>query len=331
MAADATTLHAGHTPDRRRVIDLPRLPEADEEVVPCDLCGSEDARLLYVIGDFRLHVDEREWGVVQCRHCGLGWLAPRPRAHVMKRYYPASYYAERGEKHARARFAAQSEYVGPFRGRLLDVGCARGEFLRYMRSRGWDVVGLEAHAEDLPKDIPIGRGWDAPELASGDFDAITAWSVFEHLHHPLGSFQRARDLLRAGGRLVLHVPNLASPRSRLAWQEDVPRHLYFFSAGTLDRYAKRAGLTLVKVHHDTRIMDGSGGNFIRLHLARAAGKSGTEYLRWASIPSRAERRRAWPAGHFALAPFGIVERIATAPVVRRRLKLNGYIVAVFVR
>ncbi|HEX2086098.1 MAG TPA: class I SAM-dependent methyltransferase [Solirubrobacteraceae bacterium] len=297
----------------------------------CNLCGSPDARLLYRSRDFRLRVDDEEYGVVRCTRCGLGYLRPRPDPEGIARYYPDSYYDGRDVDAAGDRMAAQAEYLGfapP--GRMLDVGAARGDFLRFMKARGWDVIGLDPYApEERPGDVRIVRSWDDPELGDG-FDAITAWSVFEHLHDPLSYFERARAKLRPGGRLIIHVPNLRSLRSRWAYLEDVPRHLYFFSRPTLRAYGERVGLPLKQVHHDTRVMDGGAPGVLRLHAFRLAGGDAAEFMRWAQV-DRATRRREHPVLYTLGAPLAALERVVSAPVVRRMLRVNGYVVAVYER
>src|SRR5207248_3822124 len=72
------------------------------------------------------------------------------------------------------------------KGRLLDVGCANGDFPRYMIRRGWDVEGVEV--ADSSKTITDFKVWrrefgalDVPDEA---YDAVTAWAVLEHVHEP---------------------------------------------------------------------------------------------------------------------------------------------------
>ena len=216
-------------------------------------------------------------------------------------------------------------------GRLLDVGAADGDFLDVAAQRGWQVVGVEPFStRSLERGFTTVADLNDPALKSGSFDVVTAWSSFEHLHDPASAFERVYGLLKPGGRLVIHVPNFRSIMSRWSFREDVPRHLYFFSAATLRAYGDRCGLPLVRVKHDTAIMDGSGHGFLKLWLWRLLGDSIRSFFEWERLP-RAERRRARPGFVALSAPIGVAERVVLAERVRRWLRVNGYIVAVFER
>ncbi len=54
------------------------------EQVACNLCGRSNPRRLFRLRDYRLQVDDLEWNVVNCRHCGLGYLIPRPAREEMR-------------------------------------------------------------------------------------------------------------------------------------------------------------------------------------------------------------------------------------------------------
>ncbi len=58
------------------------------EHVSCNLCGSTDLRPVYSMPDARFPTSERFW-VVECLHCGLGFVNPRPDPLEMAGYYPA--------------------------------------------------------------------------------------------------------------------------------------------------------------------------------------------------------------------------------------------------
>jgi len=104
--------------------------------------------------------------------------------------------------------------------RLLDVGCGRGELLRYAAEHGAIPTGLDYSMDALKLAVPILDGTNASLLranvrqlpfADGTFDLMVALDLVEHLHpHELDAMLReAYRLLAPGGRLIVHtMPNL---------------------------------------------------------------------------------------------------------------------------
>lgn len=299
------------------------------EHVDCNLCGSGERKLLYRLRDYRLGVDDAEWSVVQCRSCGLGYLDPRPTASEIARYYPPTYFAGREgliERHRR-----QARYLPRGPGRLLDVGAGRGDFLALARDRGWEVEGIDAFGDEHPHRLAIRRIRFPEEcdLPSERYDVVTAWAVFEHLHDPASAFAECARLLRPGGRLIVQVPNLRSVFGRWSLQEDVPRHLYFFSPPTLRRYGGSAGLRLLRIFHTTDLFRGSSGRgVLRLALVRALGRSTDEFFD-VYRASRGERFRRWPLLATAWTVVSAFERLVLADGLVRALRISGQIVAQF--
>lgn len=136
--------------------------------------------------------------------------------------------------------------------RLLDVGCGGGALLARMRSRGWEVEGIDIDEAALgvarAAGVPVTSA-TLEELAEENplrrFDVITLDHVLEHLHDPVASLREARRLLRPGGILWLATPNLAALGHRTfgrSWMPlDPPRHLVLFSPGALARALAAAG------------------------------------------------------------------------------------------
>jgi SAM-dependent methyltransferase len=296
------------------------------EHAACNLCGADDAKLLYRQRDERLRVDDIEWNLVQCRRCGLGYLNPRPTREEVTVYYPETYFA--GRAHMADRYRRQASYVPGDGGRLLDVGTARGDFLAVMRDRGWDVTGIELSQDaGNPHSLTIHRQAFPEEcnLRGEQFDVITAWAVFEHLHDPAAALAACARLLRPGGLLIVQVPNLNSIHARWARLEDVPRHLYFFTPGALRRYADSVGLELSRVVHTTDLFGGSGRGALRLAFVRGLGKSTEEFFEIWRTPKR-ERFRRWPALTVGWTAVSAVEHVLLADTVVRLARLSGQIV-----
>ena len=138
------------------------------------------------------------------------------------------------------------------RGRLLDVGCGSGAFLKWMRELGWQVHGVEPDPaaarvakEECGLDVTCGTLEDAA-LPTHRFDAVTLNHVVEHLPDPVATLRECGRVLKPRGRLVITTPNVESLGRRwfrTAWRGlEVPRHLQLYSVETLAECARQAGL-----------------------------------------------------------------------------------------
>jgi len=229
------------------------------ETVVCNLCGSDAYSLVYEKPDSR-YFPQRFFKVVRCSRCGLGFVNPRPTSQEIWEYYPPVYYGDFQSKSNFRRYAAEAGYLkrvedvpGPHR--LLDIGCANGDFPRFMKSRGWQVEGVEVSPASLQIDdfkvyrVPFP---DIP-VHDGRFDAVTAWAVLEHVHDPAAYFRKAAEVLRPGGLFVFLVTNFDSMISRYLFGEDIPRHLYFFTEPTVRSYLAKVGLMFERSDYTNRV------------------------------------------------------------------------------
>jgi SAM-dependent methyltransferase len=302
------------------------------EQVLCNLCGADDAELIYRARDYRLGVDETKWPLVRCRRCGLGYLNPRPTPEEIGRYYPEQYFA--GREKLGARYQLQMAYLPSTPGRLLDIGTAQGDFAALMQERGWTVEGVEnAGVADNPHGLVIHRmsfPEEADRLSGESYDVITAWAVFEHLRDPRRAFEASARMLRPGGRLIVQVPNLRSIWARFARNEDIPRHLYFFTPTTLGRLGGIAGLELRQVHHTTDLFGGSGRGALRLLYVRALGGSVDFYFKILRTPRR-KRWRKWPLLTAGWTVVAALEKVILNDRLVRALEISGQIVVEFER
>lgn len=168
---------------------------------------------------------------------------------------------------------------------VLDVGCGRGAFLRFVASEqpAARVAGIEldaARAADARRACPSAQvvtgDADAALARIGDgFDLITLWDVFEHLTDPGQTLQALSAKLAPGGAIYLQTIHeqsllpaigrasyaLSGGRMRgIARRTHEAHHLVFFSRRGLDRLAAGAGLRVVDTWWDRLAfarMDGS--------------------------------------------------------------------------
>jgi cyclopropane fatty-acyl-phospholipid synthase-like methyltransferase len=222
--------------------------------VACNLCGCERHTKVYAMPD-RKYFREEFFTVVECDQCGLGFVNPRPTIAEMQKYYPEEYYRKppttSHERYLRRRFTAQASFLNELESRngrrkILDVGCANGDFPRFMAARGWEVEGVEiSQSSDRIQDFRVHTQefQDIP-VTEPTYDAVTAWAVLEHVHDPMAQFRKASRVIKKGGLFVFLVQNFESVASRYLFCEDVPRHLYFFTRETVRQYLKKTGFRL---------------------------------------------------------------------------------------
>jgi len=206
--------------------------------------------------------------VVICQDCGLEYVNPRLRSEqVLSAYSNAvdELYAEAGPGRL-ATFRRGLSLVGKFcpnRGRLLDVGCACGFFVRAAQDAGWEAEGVEPSRwsaeygrEKLGVRIFPGTLREA-RFPAESFDAVTMWDVLEHTADPLSELKEVHRILKPGGVLVVNYPNVGSLLARLAgrnWWFYLSVHLYYFTPRTLGQLLQRAGFQIRAHRRHTQVL-----------------------------------------------------------------------------
>jgi 2-polyprenyl-3-methyl-5-hydroxy-6-metoxy-1,4-benzoquinol methylase len=148
-------------------------------------------------------------------------------------------------------------------GRLLDIGCAAGRFLKNARQAGFDVFGIEpnkrlaAYAKDAFGLEVECATLDNAHLEKESFDVIYAADVIEHLPDLQNSMDLIKALLNKDGILVINQPlsynrsffnlllklNMLLKTSRCS--QNPPTHLWEFTPMTLRRFLKNNGFKVV--------------------------------------------------------------------------------------
>jgi SAM-dependent methyltransferase len=101
----------------------------------------------------------------------------------------------------------------PETGRLLDVGCGNGGFLKAFGSvrKNWSLAGseLDSRNQNIIESLPgVERLYTCDvKMIPGEFDAISLIHVLEHILNPLVLLQKLHHKLREGGLFLIQVPN----------------------------------------------------------------------------------------------------------------------------
>lgn len=221
------------------------------EYVACDLCGSVDHEILYSKID---HSTKWEFNVVKCT-CGMVFVNPMLLEECIPLLYQEDYHSEKPllDSLYQSMMAVLPKPNGS--GKLLDIGCGGGDFIRYAAKAGWDCEGIDfIDWNRTDKDINVRVGnfltMDIPEES---YDVITAWAVLEHVRHPSLFFGKISKLLARDGRFIFTVPNVGAPGMSHSCHEDVPKHLWLFTTEAVNTYLSRHGLKAESILHNGKI------------------------------------------------------------------------------
>jgi len=138
---------------------------------------------------------------------------------------------------------------------VLDVGCATGALLAFLRGRGWRVTGVEIspsadYAQNERKLDVRNRPLEENNFSQGNFDVVLASHLIEHLNDPLSFLTETNRILKDDGYVFISTPNISGFQARLfggAWRSAIFDHLYLFSVRTLKAMLERTGFKVEKV------------------------------------------------------------------------------------
>jgi len=245
--------------------------DAHSVKIPCALCGGLS---------FKPALDCEGFHFVRCASCGLVQMNPQPvKEEIISRYssvYGEDYLSyeikneaaflklqqlalkdagfEKIEKSLfRAGECPPSE-CPPSDGApaVLDIGCATGALLAYLRERGWRAAGVEISPS--AKYAQKERALDVREkpledcgFESGSFDVVLASHLIEHLNDPRSFLKETCRVLKDGAYFFITTPNISGFQARLfrgKWRSAIFDHLYLYSKRTLSKFLTSEGFSV---------------------------------------------------------------------------------------
>ncbi len=233
-----------------------------QTAIACPVCGLSDFRALFSKG-------EASYTLYRCRGCSHRMLIPLPENdHAL---YEENYFLKRTDRGYNNYFSpgirAEIERVlqlnlsqlGFFdyeenlsaERRSIDIGCAAGYCVDFLKQRGWKAQGIDisrrcaAHAREQGLDVICGDYCHTHY--DHKFELITLWATIEHLSHPHKVLKKIADDLAPGGMLLVSTCNVSSLFAALHGRQwrfyNFPEHIHFFTPGGLYRSLQGCGLT----------------------------------------------------------------------------------------
>jgi len=216
----------------RRVIPATWLPTA------CPVCNASGAvevlgvRIQSLVG--RSCALDMQLEDTLCLACGLVYAATRPSEEALNAYYRdahtrCSEYVDVLPDYDAARRLGCVARLVPSGGRILELGAGTGEFCSSLTEAGFTATPVDPLADEV---------WP-----TGEFDAVLAYLVLEHVCDPRRFIEQAAQRLALGGVLIVEVPDfLRDPVASL-----VPEHLWHYAPQHLSAMFADCGLTTLEI------------------------------------------------------------------------------------
>lgn len=187
----------------------------------CPLCSGKDWKLIYPLGVLRVH---------KCRACSMMFLNPYLTPGGMAKIFSSpelltrvsAFFADYCEdktwitprtRAAYEKALAECSKTIPIGGKIMDVGCGQGAFLKVAAEHGWRAFGIEPNcgkAAELEKEHGIRifqKDFFSADIPQSEYDAVSTWDFIEHLPDPAALVRRCGLMLKPGGLLITATPN----------------------------------------------------------------------------------------------------------------------------
>lgn len=213
-------------------------------------------------------VSGESFALIKCDKCGLIFTNPRPDQQNIGKYYADESYISHTNK-ANTPLNLAYKFVRTITlnqkltlikkytkaQSLLDFGCGSGVFLDFMKTKHYQIEGLETHTDTALNAEQLTKATIYQHLSNiqkDKYDIITAWHVIEHVHELKLTLNTLRKALKKDGYLFIAVPNHLSHDAthyKENWAAyDVPKHLYHFDKASFKTLAKNCKLQVINIH-----------------------------------------------------------------------------------
>lgn len=226
----------------------------------CRLCLSKN---------FKKQEVKNKLEVIRCLDCGVGFLKDLPKEKQLERFYSTSDYYQfwgglsrknlkRVEKIKKKTFGWIIDLIEKYKkgGRILDVGCATGVFLKVARLKGWEVYGVECSAEfakiakkRLGENVHHGM-FEKVHFSDNFFEVVLFYDSLEHMSNPLKVIKKVFKILKPGGYVIIVTPNTASFSAKIMgknWAHFKREHLFYFSPKSIKKLLEKNDLRIIRL------------------------------------------------------------------------------------
>ncbi|MDH4127769.1 MAG: class I SAM-dependent methyltransferase [Spirochaetota bacterium] len=221
----------------------------------CNVCGNSD---------FNDYINCSSFSYVKCSNCGLAFQDPQPTQNEINKMYEDDYYKYILENHNAffnlTKLGLDDVNIDklynkfPNEKRFLDIGCATGLLLNYVREKGWDTHGVEICKQSVHYarsnfnlnilDKPL----EECKFRDNYFQVIHFAHLIEHVPNPNRLLNEVYRILQPGGYVIVTTPNTDGLFAKIykdKWRLAIQDHLFLFSKKNLKLLLEKVGFSLL--------------------------------------------------------------------------------------
>lgn len=203
----------------------------------------------------------KEWGGSECAACESVSVTSLPTEDELKKFYErfnATY--EGGHRGGGNLTRYANRYLSILQchvrsGKHIDIGSSTSPFPNIAAKAGFSVTVLDyVRPKDLDSEVTFAEGTineDNPPIAyDGNFDAVTAWAVIEHVPNPRLACAAMSKMCKPQGIICLSTPEIGTfltrnSIGRSGWFSP-PEHLHLISPFALKTIFELNNCELIK-------------------------------------------------------------------------------------
>ena len=226
----------------------------------CSACGG--TLRPYCSGVYEQNSASDEFSLRKCCECGHG-LTVRNDSHDPELYGSEFYDRGRGKNQIVHRLlkylnrrnmlkifwrTTEAKQLNQESSIICDYGCGEGEFVKFLKSKGYKSIGFEQSDFILNDSIDV-RPTEEFANTGVLYDAVYLNHVLEHVENPLELLNNLRLKMKDLGIIYIEVPNFGSHEQEVLrcnnLHLDPLHHLHHFSSQSLHRTVRDAGFEIL--------------------------------------------------------------------------------------
>lgn len=190
--------------------------------------------------------------IVECEGCGVVQTCSPPVPYF-REVIRASGYSQEMRIHRERQFKKFADDYGLTRGKILEIGCGKGENLDIFASLGIESFGIEYGNKSISTLDKLGINAAKIFFDTGNervpgapYDGFIFLNFLEHIPRPREVFAGIHKNLRDQAVGLVEVPNFDMILEESMFTEFVSDHIFYFSRNSLETVLRSNGFDVLQ-------------------------------------------------------------------------------------